>query len=214
MSSNLCTIKECRNQCVEGRRYCREHYLERKRQQAKERYEVNGRYMYLNECEACHNKFKACRKASRFCPSCRQEMRDTGYIKNNYENANGHGYCWKHRRIAEEILNRKLSTNEVVHHLDNDSNNNNITNLIVISRPTHTKLHHFLNEQRVILEKSLNENFENCWKSLIVPMTTTWLETASVKVIRIWEIGKSAAEPLSVDTYEEGSETMHETLNS
>ena len=41
-------------------------------------------------------------------------------------------------------------------------------------------------------------------------MTTTWLETTSVKVIKLWEISQSAAEPLKVKTQEEGSETMHE----
>lgn len=61
--------------------------------------------------------------------------------------------------------------------------------------------------QGALLLKSNEENFENCWKSLIVPMTTTWLETANVKVIKLWEIGQSAAEPLEK---EEGSETMHE----
>ena len=37
-------------------------------------------------------------------------------------------------------------------------------------------------------------------------MTTTWLETASVKVKKLSEIGQPAAEPL---LNEEGSETMH-----
>lgn len=37
-------------------------------------------------------------------------------------------------------------------------------------------------------------------------MTTARLETTDAKVIKIWEIGQSAAEPLQ---NEEGSETMH-----
>ena len=40
-------------------------------------------------------------------------------------------------------------------------------------------------------------------------MTTAWLETTNAKntkVIKLWEIGQSAAEPL---LNEEGSETMH-----
>lgn len=56
------------------------------------------------------------------------------------------------------------------------------------------------------MQGCINGNSENCWNSLIVPMTTTWLETTNVKVIKLWEIGQSAAEPLS---NEEGSETMH-----
>lgn len=41
-------------------------------------------------------------------------------------------------------------------------------------------------------------------------MTTAWLETANVKVIKLWELGQSAAEPLNEISHEEGSETMHE----
>jgi hypothetical protein len=64
------------------------------------------------------------------------------------------------------------------------------------------------NEQGALMQGCINGNGENCWNSLIVPMTTTRLETTNVKVIKLWEIGQSAAEPLS---NEEGSETMHAT---
>jgi hypothetical protein len=94
--------------------------------------------------------------------------------------------------------------------LNENPKDNRLKNLIVLDRRTHGRLHSFLRLQRVIIEKSINENVENCWNNLRVPMTTTWLETASVKVIKLWEIGQSASEPLnSVLEHEEGSETMH-----
>ncbi len=43
----------------------------------------------------------------------------------------------------------------------------------------------------------MNENQENCWNNLIVPMTTAWLEMTGAKVKKLSEIGQSAAEPLS-----------------
>lgn len=46
------------------------------------------------------------------------------------------------------------------------------------------------------MQGCVNGNGENCWNSLIAPMATTWLETANVKAIKLWEIGQSAAEPL------------------
>lgn len=61
--------------------------------------------------------------------------------------------------------------------------------------------------KRAILQRCNNVNIENCWKTLIVPMTTTWLETTNVNVKKLWEIGQSAAEPL---LNEEGSETMYD----
>lgn len=101
--------------------------------------------------------------------------------------------CGGERQLGRR-LGRRLGTNEVVHHMDDDPKNNEITNLAVLSRRNHGRLHQFLDLQRVIIEKSVNENAENCWKTLIVPMTTTWLETASVKVVKLWEIGQSAAD--------------------
>ena len=58
----------------------------------------------------------------------------------------------------------------------------------------------------------MNDNSVNCWNNLIIPMTTTWLETANVKVIKLWEFGQSAAKPLNdLQSHEEGSETKHGT---
>jgi len=51
--------------------------------------------------------------------------------------------------------------------------------------------------KRAKLAKANYENLENCWNNLRVPITTTWLETTSVKVIKLWEIGQSASEPLN-----------------
>ncbi len=52
----------------------------------------------------------------------------------------------------------------------------------------------------------MTEQNENCWNTLRVQMTTTWLETASVNVIKLSEIGQSAAESLLNG---KGSETMY-----
>lgn len=203
-----CIIDDCSNTCEKGRRYCKEHYLERKRAQAKERYKNNGRYTYKLNCTVCGKSIDAFRRDQRFCKECYNIVRKLGSCgKNNYENAHGDGYCWLHRRIAEAVLRRKLSTNEIVHHLNGNPKDNDVTNLIVLSRAKHAALHNYLRMQGALLLKDNNENFENCWNNLIVPMTTTWLETANVKVIKLWEIGQSAAEPLLNG---EGSETMHE----
>ena len=206
-----CIIDGCADACEKGRRYCRRHYLERKREQSRDRYQKNGRYTYRINCSVCGETIDAWYKQQKYCMDCyRALQKGTLAGKNNYENAKGDGYCWMHRRVAEKLLGRKLNTNEVVHHMDGDPKNNSVDNLIVIGRGKHVSLHSYLKTQGALLLKGNIENFENCWKSLIVPMTTTWLETANVKVIKLWEIGQSAAEPLSTRVYEEGSETMHE----
>ena len=47
----------------------------------------------------------------------------------------------KHRYIVEQMLGRKLDTNEVVHHKDGDKWNNDPSNLEVMTREEHTRLH-------------------------------------------------------------------------
>lgn len=47
-----------------------------------------------------------------------------------------------HRRVAEEILGRKLLPGEVVHHRDGDKRNNNPENLVVLeNQAVHARLH-------------------------------------------------------------------------
>ena len=50
-----------------------------------------------------------------------------------------------HRRLTEQRLGRKLSTDELVHHRDEDKTNNAGTNLTVEPRGAHTTQH---NKQR------------------------------------------------------------------
>lgn len=46
-----------------------------------------------------------------------------------------------HRVIMEKYLGRELRRNEVVHHIDGDNTNNDITNLKVMSQSEHIALH-------------------------------------------------------------------------
>lgn len=46
-----------------------------------------------------------------------------------------------HRKIMEEHLNRPLTSDEIVHHIDGDKLNNDINNLIIVDRAEHMRLH-------------------------------------------------------------------------
>lgn len=172
-----------------GRRMCRSCFLENKRSLEKERYKKQGRRSYLKPCAACKNNFEAWQKKQVLCKNCHEIK-----LKLSAESKSSNNYIYvgaktQHRLIAEEVLGYKLSYNMVVHHVDDNPKNNSLDNLMVMDRRTHGRLHQYLDYQRVIIEKSMNENCGNCWKALIVPMTTAWLETTSAKVIKIWEIG-------------------------
>ena len=54
--------------------------------------------------------------------------------------------------------------------------------------------------------KNHSSNPENCWDTLRDHLTKTWLEIAGVNVLKINDIGQSAAEPHKNG---EGSETMY-----
>lgn len=175
-----------------GRRVCRPCYLEQKRQSAKKNYEqvkkFTGKYGMSN-CVDCSQEIKLSRKTQTLCRACLVKRMSTGNVAtNNYSRAGGKGYCFLHRRIAEETLGRKLTSNEVVHHIDENPNNNSLDNLMVMSRSLHGRLHVFLRSQRAVLEQSNIVNEENCWEDLIAPITTAWLETTSANVIKISEI--------------------------
>lgn len=108
----------------------------------------------------------------------------------------------------------------VVHHLKENPNNNSLNNLAILSASNHAKLHRILERNWSLLSKDNNSNLENCWDILRGQLTTAYLETRGANVIKITDIGQSAAEPLNKENiyifnlYEEGSETMYQAPKS
>lgn len=47
----------------------------------------------------------------------------------------------EHRYIMEQFLGRKLKSNEIVHHIDGNKRNNNLSNLEILTRSEHARLH-------------------------------------------------------------------------
>jgi hypothetical protein len=63
--------------------------------------------------------------------------------KDGYRRINILGkYPLEHRHLMEKYLNRKLKKSECVHHIDDDRLNNDISNLAILTRSEHMKLHH------------------------------------------------------------------------
>ena len=54
------------------------------------------------------------------------------------------GYVYEHIVVAEQALGRPMFPNEVVHHLDFNRANNARTNLLVLDRKQHTRLHEWI----------------------------------------------------------------------
>ncbi|MBD5087039.1 MAG: hypothetical protein HDT32_06780 [Clostridiales bacterium] len=56
--------------------------------------------------------------------------------------ARSNGYVAEHRDVASRKIGRPLRPNEVVHHRDGNKRNNRPSNLQVMSRARHWKIHH------------------------------------------------------------------------
>lgn len=174
-----------------GRRQCDSCYKKDKTEKAMARYRGGFRYKWDKLCEHCGSPYKANRKTQRFCFSCYSKFWNTdsasedGYVFLNFSNDS----FYKHRVIAEKLLGRKLATNEFVHHIDLDRKNNEYSNLLVIDRRSHSRLHLFLRLQ-IFSVKSLTEDSSKI-KIFLKETTLNWLQTTSTKHILLSEISKT-----------------------
>ena len=98
--------------------------------------------------ENCYHKSR-CGKRSTNWKGGRKINRD-GYIelyKPDHPNSDIMGYVKEHVFIMSEFLRRKLEKGEVVHHIDEIRDNNDIDNLELMLRGEHVRLH---NKNRVM----------------------------------------------------------------
>lgn len=74
-------------------------------------------------------------------------VRKDGYVRVSVRGER----VYLHRLKAAELLGRELSANEHVHHIDNNPQNNDISNLNIVSNSEHLKTHYqkWLNEGRI-----------------------------------------------------------------
>lgn len=72
------------------------------------------------------------------------------YIKDGYRYVyvGYRHYEPEHRVVMERFLKRKLSADEHVHHIDEDTLNNSPTNLIIVTRSEHMKIHQDLRKAK------------------------------------------------------------------
>jgi len=59
--------------------------------------------------------------------------------------ADVNGYAAEHRLVFAKAIGRPLTKAEQVHHMDFNPANNDIANLLILTRSTHRRLHGFLN---------------------------------------------------------------------
>ena len=142
-----CCIDGCACECENGRRYCREHYLQRKREQTRLRYKQFGRStMYKHVCSVCGTEYITTRKKS--CGVCKKCVRETYESINNQVNAYSYKTstscgidAWAHRVLAKQYYGNEIPPGYDVHHIDCVRTNNTPDNLVLIRSSDHARLH-------------------------------------------------------------------------
>lgn len=105
------------------------------------------------KCEQCGSSYTASRykPKSKFCSAaCRQRAsaRLSAPKRGDAQRGRGKGLTYtkrngrhEHRVVAEEMLGRSLTSNDIVHHINHDKKDNRPENLSVMSRSEHAALH-------------------------------------------------------------------------
>lgn len=111
------------------------------------------RRKFKSYCESCGNELKMNKGGSypkKFCSircfydfnSGGNNYKFKGRIDGKYVRVRvNKKIIFEHRYLMEKALGRKLKKDEHIHHLDGDSRNNNLNNLILVSPTEHRKLH-------------------------------------------------------------------------
>lgn len=212
------TCQKCGCDLTGNRKYCVECKKALKREYAKQHYKKN-----------LEKGIVKLRYGKGICPYCGEEFikatpnqitHKKCYLEHIHKTVPSYNQVRRDKKGntigRSTILNLGfiLTNKMVVHHIDENPKNNNLTNLMILGRKNHARLHRLLEKKWSLLSKGDSSNLENCWNILRDQLTTAWLETMSANVIKITDIGQSAAEPLNEDNIyiftEEGSETMYQ----
>lgn len=121
---------------------------------------LGKRQHFEQPCEECRTAFTPDKAGRRFCSlECRDKhwsggnhpnwqtgrsIQADGYVlikMPSHPRAHSDGYIFEHIVVAEQAIGRYLVEGEIVHHIDHDTENNEPSNLQVMSRSEHSRLH-------------------------------------------------------------------------
>jgi hypothetical protein len=84
-------------------------------------------------------------------------------------NCNWEGYVYEHIVVAEESIGRQLRTDEVIHHMNGNRQDNRHQNLLVLERSQHTRLHAWIDAGAPGLTTTLQNRTNSTKASLCEP---------------------------------------------
>ena len=171
----------CGKKGVVERRRCKDCAKEYNRLRAEKRYKKHGRHNYgSSTCPICGKPMTLWRKDQAAHLSCRRKVVSNYCIVPRSSKGNTVG-----RQVVLD-LGIDIPEGWVVHHLDEDPwNNEDYSNLILLSRSDHNSLHRYLQHHWSLFLKENSSNPEDCWKVLRDQLTTAWFEKTGAKCLKI-----------------------------
>ena len=192
MKTKKCIIEGCTEPAEDTRKYCRAHYLQRKREQAKAKREANmyHRTMYENVCSWCGKTFIGYRKDMLVCSKeCNRAMRVSINSLSTYKLSSSRGsMSYMHRYLAAQAVGEEVLKNKELHHKDFDPENNSLSNLLVLSKADHTKLHKFILFNAVKRTSYTDPNRRKKMYALIPELTDEFFAVNGIKAVTVQSI--------------------------
>ena len=68
-----------------------------------------------------------------------------------------HPYKEEHRVVVEDAIGRRLSSDELIHHINCDTKDNRLENLAIVTRSEHSLIHHALRRGEYVHVTSVSE---------------------------------------------------------
>ena len=105
----------------------------------KRKWELNGSVNNFCNKECYYEYIRENPKTGEYHPNWNGGV----YMQDGYKSLKQEdgSYKFEHRIVMEEYLGRELSSDEIIHHIDGNRSNNDISNLQLLSRTEHIEIH-------------------------------------------------------------------------